>query len=255
MEERLHKFLAAAGIASRRASEVLIAEGRVKVNGRVVTKPGAKVDSKRDSIEVDGKTVKEKEKPVYLLLYKPVGVVSTVKDPAGRPTVMGLVSGVKKRIYPVGRLDFDTSGLLLMTNDGALTHVLIHPSKEVPKTYRALVKGVPSRTTLFTLSKGVELEDGKTSPAKLSVLETTAGKTLIDITIHEGKNRQVRRMFEAVGHPVISLKRTSFGFLTLGKMRPGEWRYLTAEEIKKLKGIILKSKEKNVRKKGNTVLP
>ncbi len=237
MEERLQKVLAQAGIASRRACEKLILAGKVKVDGRVITELGVKVNVEKNHIVVEGREISEKEKYQYILLYKPAGYVSTVHDPQNRRTVMDLIKGIKERLYPVGRLDYDTSGLLILTNDGRLTNDLIHPSREVQKKYRAMVKGIPNNYIMNKLATGIVLEDGKTAPAQLKIKKIEKGHTLIDITIHEGKNRQVRRMFTAVGHPVIWLKRIAFDFLDLGKMKPGEWRYLTSKEIEHLKNL------------------
>jgi len=237
VEERLQKILAHAGVASRRACEELILSGKVKIDGRVVTELGVKADPEQNVIEVDGKKITEMEKLIYILLFKPAGYVSTVHDPQKRRTVLDLISGIKERVYPVGRLDYDTSGLLILTNDGQLTHELIHPSREVEKTYRAMVKGIPHSVSLKKLATGIELDDGKTAPAQVKIKKTDGDHALIDITIHEGKNRQVRRMFTAVGHPVIWLKRIAFGFLDLGKMKPGEWRYLTKQEVERLKSL------------------
>ncbi|MDD4753493.1 MAG: pseudouridine synthase, partial [Desulfitobacteriaceae bacterium] len=199
MEERLQKILAHAGVASRRACEDLILSGKVKVDGRVVRELGTKVDLATSCIEVEGQVVQSKEESVYVLLYKPSGYVSTVLDPHNRPIVLDLVKDIKARIYPVGRLDYDTSGLLLMTNDGELTNNLIHPSQEVEKIYHAWVKGIPSLQELSHLSKGVMLEDGKTAPARVILKKIQGGNALIEIAVHEGKNRQVKRMFDALG--------------------------------------------------------
>ncbi|MGI6065003.1 MAG: pseudouridine synthase [Bacillota bacterium] len=237
MEERLQKILAHAGVASRRACEELILSGKVKVDGRVVRELGTKVDPDKNCIEVDGKIIESKEEPVYILLYKPSGYVSTVYDPHSRPTVLDLVKDIKARIYPVGRLDYDTSGLLLMTNDGELTNKLIHPSREVEKVYHALVKGIPSMHELSHLSKGIFLEDGKTAPARVCLKKIQGRNALIEIAIHEGKNRQVKRMFDALGYPVLRLKRVAFAFLTLDRLTPGKWRYLRPHEVEDLKKL------------------
>jgi 23S rRNA pseudouridine2605 synthase len=233
MEERLQKILAQAGVASRRKCEQLIVDGRVMVNGRVVTQLGVKANPQKDRIEVDGKPIR-KERHVYLLLFKPRGVVTTVSDPEGRKTVIDLIGHRKERIYPVGRLDFDTSGLLLLTNDGTLTHALLHPSRKIDKTYRAKVEGFVSDETVRRLAEGVLLEDGMTAPARVRRLDRANGCTWLEITIHEGRNRQVRRMCEAVGHPVRELRRIRFAFLTLGNLKPGEYRHLTQDEVREL---------------------
>lgn len=234
--ERLQKVMAHAGIASRRKSEDIIAEGRVKVNGETVTEMGTKVNPDRDVIEVDGEII-SKEKRVYILLNKPQGYICTVDDPRGRNTVLDLVDDVKQRIYPVGRLDYDTSGLLMLTNDGQLTYILTHPSHEINKTYLTEVKGRLDTKNADRLRKGVELEDGMTAPAQLEIKEREENNTLFTLTIHEGRNRQVRRMCEKIGLPVISLKRISVGPLTLEGLSEGEYRNLTDKEIEFLKNL------------------
>lgn len=230
--ERLQKVLAQAGIASRRKSEEMILEGLVAVNGEVVRELGVKVDPVNDEIKVAGKPI-AKESLIYILLNKPRGVVTTASDPQGRKTVVQLVQ-VPQRVYPVGRLDLDTSGLLLLTNDGALANGLMHPRHEVDKRYRTGVQGFITDEELQQLEKGVVLEDGITAPAKVKLLKRTHDRSLFDITIHEGRNRQVRRMCETVGHPVITLQRVQLAFLTLGSVVQGEWRQLTPEEVTRL---------------------
>ncbi|HYO61754.1 MAG TPA: pseudouridine synthase [Actinomycetota bacterium] len=230
--ERLQKVLAHAGLGSRRAMEELIAAGRVKVNGRRA-KLGARVDPDKDEVEVDGSRVPLEQHLVHYMLNKPVGVVSTVSDPEGRPTVLELVD-LPGRIWPVGRLDTDSEGLLVVTNDGELTHRLTHPRYEVPKTYLAEVKGTAGSRAIKQLIAGVELEDGMTKRAKVSSVESTPGGTLLEITITEGRNRQVRRMCEAVGHPVKRLVRTTLGPLHLGRLKPGTFRKLSLEEVRAL---------------------
>ncbi|WP_018131949.1 pseudouridine synthase [Effusibacillus pohliae] len=230
--ERLQKVLARAGVASRRKCEELIVAGKVTVNGQVVRELGMKVDPERDRIAVDGKLI-EQERKVYVLLNKPTGVVTTASDPRGRRTVLDIVQ-IKERVFPVGRLDMNTSGLLLLTNDGELANGLMHPRHEVEKRYRAEVKGEISEHALSRLEKGVLLEDGLTAPAKVKLIRRTPERSLFDITIHEGRNRQVRRMCEAVGHPVIKLQRVQLAFLTLGVLRPGSWRMLTQREVDRL---------------------
>ena len=219
-------MLAAAGVASRRACEELIGQGRVRVNGNVA-ELGARVDPETDVLEVDGALVPVRPGLAYYLLNKPAGVVSTAKDTHGRPTVVGLVPA-EPRVVPVGRLDADTEGLLLLTNDGELTHRLTHPSFGVEKEYLAEVTGQPARGALRRLREGVELDDGPTAPAKASLL----APNLIRLVIHEGRNRQVRRMCEAVGHPVVRLVRTRIGPITDTTLAPGEWRALSAEEVR-----------------------
>ena len=226
--ERLQKVLARAGIASRRVCEQLIEDGLVTVNGESV-RLGRRVDVSTDLIEVDGALVAVNPDLVHYLLHKPAGVVSTASDTHGRPTVVELVPD-ERRVFPVGRLDAETEGLLLLTNDGELTHRLTHPSFGVDKEYLALVEGKPSRGALRTLREGVELDDGITAPAKVSLLDDRT----LRIVIHEGRNRQVRRMCEAVGHPVTRLVRTRIGPLVDRKLQAGEWRQLTREELRSL---------------------
>jgi 23S rRNA pseudouridine2605 synthase len=226
--ERLQKVLAQAGLGSRRASEELIAAGRVRVNGAVATL-GTRVDPETDAIEVDGARIGVRQGLVHYLLNKPAGVVTTASDPQGRPTVVGLVPA-QPRVYPVGRLDADTEGLVLLTNDGDLAHRLTHPSFGVDKEYLAEVEGRPSRGAVRRLREGVELDDGITAPARASLV----GDNTLRITIHEGRNRQVRRMCEAVGHPVRRLVRVRIGPLSDRRLPPGRWRALTQAEVRAL---------------------
>ena len=232
MQERLQKILSHAGVASRRETERLISEGHVKVNGKVVTEMGTKVDAGKDRIQVDGRLV-AKEKLVYLLLYKPKGCVTTSKDPEGRQTVLDLLEGIDARVYPVGRLDYHTEGLLLLTNDGELTQALIHPRHQVEKEYLVQVKGIPSEEKLDRLRAGIRLEDGVTAPVEVRLQEVLHEKnrSVLTVVLREGRNRQVRRMFDAIGFPVWSLKRIRFAFLTLQGVRRGKWRHLTTEEV------------------------
>lgn len=234
--ERLQKVLAQAGVASRRKCEELITQGRVQVNGVTVRELGTKVDPGRDEIVVDGRPIR-RESLVYLLLHKPRGVITSLHDPQGRPVVTDLLTGVTQRVFPVGRLDYDTSGLLLLTNDGALANRIAHPSYEIDKVYRAWVKGVPTPAQVRQLARGVLLSDGWTAPAKARLLKTTPGgeRSLLELTIHEGRNQQVRRMCAAIGHPVEALKRVRLGFLTLEGLASGQYRYLTTEELARLR--------------------
>lgn len=237
MEERLQKYLAAAGIASRRKCEELILQGKIEVNGKVVTELGTKVTDE-DKIKYNGKIVKKEEEKVYILLNKPIGYVTTAKDQFSRDTVLDLVK-INKRIVPVGRLDMYTSGALILTNDGDLVNKLIHPKNEVNKTYNATVAGKVSIDDIKKLEEGVIIdEDYKTKPAKVKILKIDEEKNLsrIQITIHEGKNRQVRKMCEAIGKRVIALHRSKIANLEVNKLKLGEWRYLTPNEIKNLKG-------------------
>lgn len=236
-EERLQKYLAAMGVASRRACEQLIAEGRVQVNGETVTQPGTKITPGVDTVAVDGRALADAPRLRYILLYKPVGYICSAADEKGRRTVLDLLDGVTERVYPVGRLDYDTSGALLLTNDGELTNRLLHPSHEVEKTYLAQVEGEPEQAALGRLRKGVRLSDGMTAPAKVRRKLSRDGCFWLELTIHEGRNRQVRRMLEAVGHPVLHLKRIKLDFLDLTGLSPGSWRELSADEVRRLKRV------------------
>ncbi|NLW90649.1 MAG: rRNA pseudouridine synthase [Syntrophomonadaceae bacterium] len=230
---RLARYLAMTGAASRRHAEELIVQGRVKVNGEVIVKPAFDIDPEQDLVCLDGRMPAIEDK-ITLLLYKPTGYISSVWDPQGRPTVMELVKEIKQRIYPVGRLDFDTEGLLLMTNDGDFANLMIHPRYEMPKIYVAKVKGLVKSEEVSKLKKGVVLDDGITAPAEVKILQQNSRDTLMQIEIHEGRKRQVRRMCDAIGHPVIYLKRVAFSGLDLEGLQPGEYRYLKDEEVKKL---------------------
>lgn len=231
---RLQRFLALAGVASRRRSESLIAAGRVTVNGNVVQKLGTSVDPERDIVEVDDKRI-EVEKKVYVVLNKPRGYLSSIADSRGRPTVSELVSDLSVRLYPVGRLDMDTEGVLLMTNDGELCHRLTHPRFGVEKTYRAEVVGKPSQKALEKLRKGVDLGGITSSPARVRLIRPVQVRSILEIVIHEGRKRQVKRMCKAVGHPVVSLRRVEFGGIRSGKLRPGQYRLLSDSEVAGLK--------------------
>jgi 23S rRNA pseudouridine2605 synthase len=233
--ERLQKLLAHAGVASRRAAEQLILSGQVRVNGQVVTELGAKADPTCDRIEVSGTTVR-REAHVHYLVHKPRGVVTTLQDPEGRPTLAELLTRIAERVYPVGRLDFHTSGALLVTNDGDLAQALLHPSRGVPKTYVAKLSLEADERMLDALRTGVLLDDGyKTRPAQVDFLRLEDGKTWLEITISEGKNRQIHRMVEAVGARVMRLSRLSFAGLTTEGLRPGQLRPLTEAELAALK--------------------
>lgn len=234
--ERLQKVLAHAGVASRRHCEELIVQGKVQVNGQVVRELGTRVDPVCDRIVVNGRPIRL-EQHVYLLLNKPTGVITSVSDPRGRRVVTDLLKGQKERVYPVGRLDFNTSGLLLLTNDGELANKLAHPSYEIDKVYRAWVKGVPAPDKLAKLANGIMLEDGMTAPGEARMVKKSTGneKALLEIIIHEGRNRQVRRMCAAIGHPVLELERIRLGFLTLEGLSTGQYRPLTSDEVERLK--------------------
>nr|NSL46582.1 rRNA pseudouridine synthase [Dendrosporobacter quercicolus DSM 1736] len=239
--ERLQKVISQAGIASRREAEELIKAGRVTVNGAVVTELGTKVFPGKDRVAVDGKRLTTEEH-VYLMLNKPKGVITTVKDPGKRQTVIDYLKDIPQRIYPVGRLDFNTEGLLLLTNDGALTNSLIHPSHKVFKTYLAKVKGIPPEEKLDLLRIGIKLEDGITAPAQLYIVavDQVKNSATLEITIHEGKNRQIRRMCEAIGYPIRQLKRTKFAGLTLNGLRRGQYRHLSEDEVELLQNLAVK---------------
>jgi 23S rRNA pseudouridine2605 synthase len=231
---RLQKYLSQTGICSRRAGENLIREGRVQVNGRVVTEMGFIVNPGSDSVDVDNHPVVQARTKEYFLLHKPTGYVTTLKDPYGRPTVRELIRDAGVRVYPVGRLDMDTSGLLLLTNDGELAHRLSHPSYGVEKEYLARVRDLPTSQTLEQLARGVVLDDGVTAPARVRLVRGGRPTSLVTLIIMEGRNRQVRRMLEAVGHPVVSLKRVRFGKLSLEGLAEGEWRRLNSREVAEL---------------------
>lgn len=236
--ERLQKFMAEAGVASRRACEELIRQGRVTVNGETASL-GRSVEPKQDRVELDGKPIQKEQRRTVILLYKPRGVVSTSSDPEGRRTVQDYFREIPERLYNVGRLDLNSEGLLLMTNDGALANRLTHPRYGVEKTYYAVCDGRLTASEAAKLTNGIELEDGVTAPARVDAVRTTqCGDTSFLITIHEGRNRQIRRMLEAVGHRTLRLKRERFGPLSLGTLAPGEWRKLSDEEIKKLENAL-----------------
>jgi 23S rRNA pseudouridine2605 synthase len=232
-EERLQKVVARAGVASRRAAERLIVEGRVRVNGRTVTELGTRV-ARTDRVEVDGRRLVA-EKPIYLVLHKPRGVVSTVRDPEGRPTVRDLIPAINARLFPVGRLDFHTSGVLLLTNDGEFCDGLLHPRRDVAKVYVVKVAGEMRESHIAHWERGVELDDGRTRPAKVKLLRYEQGKTWLEVTLLEGKNQQIRRMGEATGFPVMRLSRLSFAGITSEGLRPGQYRELTHDELYQLK--------------------
>ncbi len=240
--DRLQKVLAEAGVASRRKCEELITAGRVEVNDKVVTTLGVKVDPSQDFIKVDGKPIRRQSK-VYVIFNKPKGVITSAQDPEGRKTVTEFFKNIKQRIYPIGRLDYDTEGLLLLTNDGEFAHLLTHPKHHVPRTYLATVKGVPHGSLLDKLKNGIELEDGMTAPAEVEYQDVRpeANESVVKITIFEGRNRQVRRMFDAIHHPVIKLKRIQFGPLQLSGVPRGKFRHLTPQEVNELRQEALKA--------------
>jgi pseudouridine synthase len=235
MQIRLNKFLAQAGVASRREVDKMIAEGRIKVNGQVVQVLGYKIDNEKDRVEVDGRRVEREEGLVYLMLNKPPGYLVTLKDNFKRPTIQQLLPSLRQRIFPVGRLDFDSSGLLLMMNDGELAYRLTHPRFKVPKVYLVKVMGEPDPSDLARLEKGIYLDGKKTAPAKIAQIKSDPKKSLFKIEIFEGRKREVKRMFQAIGHKVLHLQRISFGGLRLGTLKTGKWRYLIRKEIDALK--------------------
>jgi 23S rRNA pseudouridine2605 synthase len=234
---RLQKVLSQAGVASRRAAEKLIADGRVSVNGKTILTMGVKVEPGKDEIRVDGRRIKGASRLRYILLYKPTGYVTTRSDPQRRRTVLDLLAGVREYVYPVGRLDYDTEGLLLLTNDGDLAARLTHPRHGVARTYEARVAGMPDREAIDRLRAGIPLDGHRTLPAEVVLLNDGRRDRdgVLRITIREGRNRQVRRMCEAVGHPVQHLKRTKFGSLADRRLKPGEWRELGPDEVAALK--------------------
>lgn len=235
MEQRIQKILAQMGIASRRKAEELIIEGRVTVNGKIATL-GMKADPAKDHIKVDGRLLLKPEPKIYLMFNKPAGVITSLSDPEGRPTIKDFLKGIKYRVFPVGRLDYDSEGLLLITNDGDFAYRVLHPSKKIPKTYVVKVKGIVHEDAMERLRRGVRLEDGLTAPAKVKKIRLSESNSWVEITIYEGRKRQIRRMLEKVGHPVIKLRRIAIGSLKLGDLRPGEMRRLTVEEVKRLSG-------------------
>jgi len=237
MQIRLNKFLAQAGVASRREVDNMIAEGRIKVNGQVVQGLGYKIDDEKDRVEVEGRRVEREEGLIYLMLNKPPGYLVTLKDNFQRPTILQLLPSLSKRVFPVGRLDYDSSGLLLMMNDGELAYRLTHPRFKVPKAYLIKVRGEPDPSKLSRLEKGIYLDGKKTAPAKIAKIRSDPKKSLFKIEIYEGRKREVKRMFQAIGHKVLQLQRISFGGLRLGSLKAGKWRYLTRKEIDTLKKL------------------
>lgn len=244
--ERLQKVIAQAGITSRRKAEEMIKEGKVKVNGKVVKKLGTKVSSS-DKIEVNEIPISREDKK-YFLFYKPRGVISAVSDDKGRKVVTDYFPHVSERIYPIGRLDYDTSGLIILSNDGEFTNLLAHPRYGIQKLYIAKVKGIPTKESLRRLEKGIKLEDGMTAPAKVKLksIDKSKGSAIIEIVITEGRNRQVRRMMEAIGHPVLKLKREQYGFLHLRGLNAGEFRELTPHEVKQLRHLAENGEGRNL---------
>jgi 23S rRNA pseudouridine2605 synthase len=234
---RLQKFMAKSGLGSRRACEEIIKQGRVEVNGKIINKMGMSVNPEKDRIKVDGELIQISTEKIYILMNKPTGVITTVNDPFNRPTVIDMLKSVKERVFPVGRLDKDTEGLLILTNDGSLTYKITHPKYEIQKTYVAHLSGRVNKDKLMILQNGVKLEDGITAPANIKVLLVKNDYTILQIKIHEGRNRQIRRMCKAIGHPLLYLKRTRIGNIDLQDLNVGEWRYMTKQEINYLKNL------------------
>lgn len=230
--ERLNKIIALAGIASRRRADELISSGLVTVNGKVEKRVGSRAIWGVDSITVDGHPIPDPPEKIYLILNKPFGYVSTMRDPEGRPIIRDLIKDVKERVYSVGRLDFDSSGLLILTNDGELAFRLMHPRFHVPRTYKVIVEGNISNASLKRLKKGIYLDDGPTTPAHVRIIKRQHGRTVVRITIFEGRSREIRRMFDAVGHTTIKLTRIGYGRLALGNLKVGNYRHLKNSEVK-----------------------
>ena len=236
MKERLQKIIATAGIASRRHAEVMIQEGRVSVNNIVIKELGSKADTAQDIIRVDGKLISTEHANIYIMLHKPAGFVTTLSDPEGRPTVVDLITDVQERVYPVGRLDYDSEGLLLLTNDGEFSQKIQHPRFQIPKVYRIKVQGRLSREEVKQLANGVKLTDGLFKPENLHIDKFNDKSTWLKLTIREGKNRVIRRGLEAAGYRVARLMRESIGSLTLGDLKEGSWRHLKKKEVSELIG-------------------
>ncbi|ADL68862.1 pseudouridine synthase [Thermoanaerobacterium thermosaccharolyticum DSM 571] len=234
--ERLQKYLAECSIASRRKCEQLILDGKIKVNGTVIKNLGIKIDPDKDIVEYDGRVVAKVQHNIYIMLNKPTGFITTVKDQFGRPSVLDIIK-IKDRIYPVGRLDCDTSGLLLLTNDGDIANKLMHPKHEIDKVYIAKIRGIPDDKDLDRFRNGLLLDNRLTAKAKIEILKKINNDALVKIVIHEGRNRQIRRMCELIGHPVMTLKRIKIGDLELGNLKVGQWRYLSGEEVQYLKNL------------------
>ncbi len=237
--DRLQKIIARAGLASRREAEEMILAGRVRVNGRVITELGTKADALRDHVKVDGKLLRQAEEPRYILLYKPKEVMTTMEDPEGRTTVVDYLRGVRERVFPIGRLDFHSEGLLVLTNDGELAYRLSHPSHGSIKTYHVKVKGIPQERLVEKLERGIVLDGKRTRPAEIGRLRTTGrgddeGNSWFEVKLSEGRTQQIRRMFKAIGHPVAKLKRVAIGQLSDPALQPGQWRDLSPREIKLL---------------------
>lgn len=233
-EVRLQKYIADCGVASRRKSEELILQGKVKVNGKIVSELGTKVVSGKDKVSVDGKELEPRNSSIYIMLNKPEGYITTAREQFNRPFVMDLLSDVRERVFPVGRLDMDTSGLIILTNDGDFSYKVTHPKHKINKTYIAEIKGFPDSAEMSKFRKGLRIEDYTTAPAEIRLVAKKKFSSIVEIIIHEGKNRQVKKMCEAIGHHVISLQRTALGHLELGSLPLGKWKYLTKNDIEKI---------------------
>lgn len=238
MEERLQKYMARCGLASRRECEKIISQGKVTVNGKLILEMGKKINPSKDEIKVEGRLIVPETKKAYIILNKPVGYISTVSDPMGRPTILELIGDIGLRIFPVGRLDFDSQGLIILTNDGDFTYYLTHPKHGIKKEYRVLVSGSPKNEDIESLKRGINIDDYFTNPAEIININKEDGGSIFKVIINEGRNRQVRRMFDSIGHPVISLTRVSVGNITLGNLPLGSWRYLRQDEVDGIKGMI-----------------
>jgi 23S rRNA pseudouridine2605 synthase len=237
MEERVQKIISKCGIASRRKAEEMISEGRVTVNGQVASL-GMKADLLRDHIKVNGRLIRRPESKVYIIFNKPEGCITSLEDPEERATVKGYLKGIRTRVYPVGRLDYNSEGLLLLTNDGDLANSILHPKKKIPKTYLVKVNGFPDDRDIEKLRKGIRLEDGVTLPARVRRIKKTDSNFWLEMTIHEGRKRQIRRMMEKIRHPVLRLRRVKIDGLELGTLPSGAFRHLLPDEIKKLKKAV-----------------
>jgi 23S rRNA pseudouridine2605 synthase len=243
---RLNKFIAAAGLASRRQADLLIKQGQVQINGKTITELGIQVDPQFDLVTLGTQTIHPESTAEYLILNKPPGYLTTARDPFGRPTVMNLLPPLNSRVYPVGRLDFDTSGLLLFTNDGEIALALTHPRHLVEKVYLATVRGIPTNEALQKLAAGIFLEDGPTAPAKIGINSVNGGNAIVSLTIREGRKRQIKRMLQAIGHPVTQLQRIAMGPLTLGDLGLGCWRRLSKPELAALLKLKAQLKQKTI---------
>ena len=258
MQERLQKIIAHAGVSSRREAEAMIREGRVTLNGRVVEELGTRADPDRDHIKVDGKLITKAEPHRYILLYKPKEVMTTVEDPQGRRTVIDLVRGIRERIYPVGRLDFHSEGLVLLTNDGELAFKVSHPTHGSVKTYSVKVRGVPEERLVDKLRRGITIDGKRTLPCDIERMHTTGkrddeGNSWFEVKLREGRTQQIRKMFQAVGHPVSKLRRVAIGPISDPKLTPGVWRELTKQEVKMLE--TMKEPKKSVKPRRTTARP